>query len=617
MIFSRYAPFLAALCVVAIAWPVSEPAFGQASCPSVEELTRALPAGPTEAMRHIRYLADDRLEGREVGSRGAWCAGEYIAGELRRLGLTPAGSNHDFFHHFSVRKGVRLGSGNALRVAGRAYMIGSEWVPLGFSASGHMEHALVYGGHGLTGDASADNDGEASHGDDAEEAGGEYAEEAGGEYARMDVSGRIVVVEWGDPDAPHGMSLRGDSHFKAMEASERGAAALLVLAPDGMRLPDPSGETRAALSIPVVMVSGEAAGTIRAAAQEGSTAGLAVDVAPETAEARNVAALLPGADPERAREYIIVGAHYDHLGFGGDGSLAPDSRDVHNGADDNASGVAAVIEIARRLADGPPLDRGILFMAFTGEEKGLWGSARFVAEPTVPLDDAAAMLNFDMVGRMQDRSLTVFGTGTAEEWEGIMDDANTDLSEPLAVAGVADGYGPSDHSSFYAEGIPVLHFFTNTHEDYHRPSDDWQKVNGEGVDLVIELASGIVRRLAGMDAADAEAVALTAVAQARPSPGGGSSSSTSGYGAAYLGSIPDMTPRDTGLRLTGVREGSPADKGGLRGGDIVVEFAGKPIADIYAYTYALREQSPGDVVKIVVERDGEQVTLEVTLGERR
>ena len=616
MIFSRYAHFLAALCVVAIAWPVSELAFGQASCPSVEELTRDLPADPTEAMRHIRYLADDRLEGREVGSQGAWCAGEYIAGALRSLGLTPAGSNHDFFHHFSVRKGVRLGSGNALRVAGRAYMIGSEWVPLGFSASGHMEHALVYGGHGLTGDASADNDGEAGHGG-VEEAGGDDAEDAGGEYARMNVSGRIVVVEWGDPDAPHGMSLRGDSHFKAMEASERGAAALLVLAPDGMRLADPSDETRAALSIPVVMVTGEAAGMIRTAAQEESAAGLAVDITPETAEARNVVALLPGADTERAREYIIVGAHYDHLGFGGDGSLAPDSRDVHNGADDNASGVAAVIEIARRLADGPPLDRGILFMTFTGEEKGLWGSARFVAEPTVPLDDAAAMLNFDMVGRMQERTLTVFGTGTAEEWEGIMDDANTDLSKPLAVAGVADGYGPSDHSSFYAEGIPVLHFFTNTHEDYHRPSDDWQKVNGEGVDLVVELASGIVRRLAGVDATDTKAITLTAVAQARPSPGGGSSSSTSGYGAAYLGSIPDMTPRDTGLRLTGVREGSPADKGGLRGGDIVVEFAGKPIADIYAYTYALREQSPGDVVKIVVERDGEQVTLEVTLGERR
>lgn len=606
MIFVRYAPFLAALCAVVIAWPISGPAFGQASCPSVEEVTRDLPVDPGETMRHIRYLADDRLEGREVGSLGAWCAGEYIAGALQSLGLTPAGSNHDFFHHFSVRKGVRIGSGNALRVAGRAYMIGSEWVPLGFSASGHMEHALAYGGHGLTGDDPAGNEGEAGKDD---------AEEAGDEHARMDISGRIVVVEWGDPDAPHGMSLRGDSHFKAMEASGRGAAALLVLAPEGMRLPDPSSETRAAVSIPVVMVGGEAAELVRTAAQEGSSAGLAVDISPETAEARNVVALLPGADPERAREYIIAGAHYDHLGFGGDGSLAPDSRDVHNGADDNASGVAAVIEIARRLVDGPPLDRGVLFMAFTGEEKGLWGSARFVAEPTVPLDDAAAMLNFDMVGRMQDRSLTVFGTGTAEEWDGVLDDANADLSEPLAVAGVTDGYGPSDHSSFYAEGIPVLHFFTNTHEDYHRPSDDWQKVNGEGVDLVVELASGVVRRLAGGDAADA--VALTAVAQAPPSPGGGSASSTSGYGAAYLGSIPDMTPRDTGLRLTGVRAGSPAEEGGLRAGDIVVEFAGKPIADIYAYTYALREQSPGDVVKIVVERDGEEVTLEVTLGERR
>ena len=184
--------------------------FRAVSCPSVEEVTRDLPADPTEAMRHIRYLADDRLEGREVGSRGAWCAGEYIAGALRSLGLTPAGSNHDFFHHFSVRKGVRLGSGNALRVAGRAYMIGSEWVPLGFRRVVIWSMALVYGGHGLAEDAPTGNDDEA----------GKYdAEGAGDEYARMDISGRIVVVEWGDPDAPHGMSLRGDSHFKAMEAS--------------------------------------------------------------------------------------------------------------------------------------------------------------------------------------------------------------------------------------------------------------------------------------------------------------------------------------------------------------------------------------------------------------
>ena len=595
MIFSRYAFLLAAFCTVVFAGTIGHPAFAQPSCPAVKELTRDLPAPSTEAMRHVRYLADDRLEGRETGSQGAWCAGEYIAGAFRRLGLAPAGSNQRFFHPFSVRKGVRLGAGNALRIAGRAYQIGPEWVPLGFSASGLAEGALAYGGHGLRGDSGA-------HGE---------AEEAGDAYARMDISGKIVVVEWGDPDAPHGMSLRGDSHFKAMEAFGRGAAALLALAPEGMRLPDPSDETRAALSMPVLMIAGEAAEAVRKAAQEGHAADLAVDIAPEIAEARNVAALLPGADPDHAREYVIVGAHYDHLGFGGDGSLAPDARTVHNGADDNASGVAATIEIARRLAEGPPLARGVLFLAFTGEEKGLWGSARFVAEPTVPLDEATAMLNFDMVGRMQDRSLTIFGTGTAEEWGDVLEATHADMSAPLALARVADGYGPSDHSSFYAEGIPVLHFFTNTHEDYHRPSDDWEKVNGEGIDLTVELATGVVRRLAG-----SEAARLTAVAQARPSSGGGSASSGSGYGAAYLGSIPDMTPRDAGVRLTGVRAGSPAEEGGLRGGDIVVEFAGESIADIYAYTYALRDQAPGDTVQIVVDRDGERVTLNVTLGKR-
>ena len=598
MIFSRCAPFLAAFCAVSVAWAVGNPVFSQPSCPSEEELTRDLPADPTEAMRHIRYLADDRLEGREVGSRGAWCAGEYVADAFRRLGLAPAGSDGGFFHPFSVRKGVRRGPGNALRIAGRAYAMDSEWVPLGYSASGLVEGDMAYGGYGLSGDS----------GDSS--ASGE-AEEAGDEYARMDISGKIAVVEWGDPDAPHGMSLRGDSHFKALEAFGRGATALLALAPEGMRLPDPSDETRSGLSGPVVLLAGEAADAARRAAQAGHAAEIAVDIAPETVEARNVAALLPGADPARAKEYVILGAHYDHLGFGGEGSFVPDARAVHNGADDNASGVATTIEIARRLADGLPLARGVLFLAFTGEEKGLWGSARFVAEPTVPLQDAAAMLNFDMTGRMQNRSLTIFGTGTAEEWDDMLAAANADLSEPLVIAGVADGYGPSDHSSFYAEGIPVLHFFTNTHEDYHRPSDDWQKINFAGVDRVVELAAGVVRRLAG-----SEAAALTAVEQPRPSAGGGRSSS-SGYGPAYLGSIPDMTPRDGGVRLTGVRAGSPAEAGGLRGGDIVVEFAGKPISDLYAYTYALREQSPGDVAQIVVERDGERITLEVTLGERK
>jgi membrane-associated protease RseP (regulator of RpoE activity) len=254
----------------------------------------------------------------------------------------------------------------------------------------------------------------------------------------------------------------------------------------------------------------------------------------------------------------------------------------------------------------------VLFIAFTGEERGLWGSAHFVAEPTVDLESVVAMLNLDMVGRVVDDQITVFGVGTAAEWDDVIDEANAGLDQPLQVAKAPDGYGPSDHSSFYGQGIPVLHFFSNTHEDYHRPSDDWEKINGPGLERVSELAARITRRIA---AGGEGRVALTVIEQARPAPAAPASSSTSGYGP-YLGTIPDMTPRDFGVRLTGVREGSPADVAGIRGGDVVVEFEGDPVADIYAYTYALQAHSAGDEVTIVVERDGERVTVVATLGER-
>ncbi|HET9948449.1 MAG TPA: M28 family peptidase, partial [Longimicrobiales bacterium] len=284
-----------------------------------------------------------------------------------------------------------------------------------------------------------------------------------------------------------------------------------------------------------------------------------------------------------------------------------------NGADDNASGTAALVEIARILRDGPPLERSVIFAAFTGEERGLWGSAHFVQEPPVELDRIVAMLNLDMVGRVVDDAVTVFGVGTAEEWEPILEEANAALADPLALSMAPDGYGPSDHSSFYGEGIPVLHFFSNTHEDYHRPTDDWQKINVPGLERVAELTAGVAARLAGQG--EGQVVALTPLEQEPPPPSTGSSSS-SGYGP-YLGTIPDMTPRDFGLRLTGVREGSPAARAGIRPGDVVVEFDGQPVADIYAYTYALQAHQPGDVVRIVVERDGERVEVEATLEERR
>lgn len=560
------------------------------SCPDPAALTRGL-SGP---IAHVRYLADDGLEGRAVGSQGERCAGEYLASQFASLGLTPAGSQGSWFQSFPIRKGAELGSTNRLVVRGRTYALGTDWVPTGYSASAALERELIYGGHLLS-----------SPGDPSDE------------FTRMDISDRIVVVEWGDPDDPHGTGLRGDPHFKATVAAGRDAAGILLLAPTGMELPIPTDEMRAALSIPVGILSGAAAATLREALIGGASADLRTDVRATSAEARNVVALLPGASPTLRNEYVVVGAHYDHLGFGGEGSLAPDQTAIHNGADDNASGTAALLDIARRLSAGPRPDRSVVFIAFTGEERGLWGSAYFVRQPTVDLGEAVAMLNLDMVGRVVDDGLTVLGVGTAAEWNEIVDGANAQLATPFRIGKSPDGYGPSDHSSFYGEGIPVLHFLSNLHEDYHRPSDDWQKINAEGLGRVSELAARIATRVAS---GGADAVALTRIQQAPPQAptqtAAAASSSSGGYGP-YLGTIPDMTPRDFGLRLTGVREGSPAANAGLRPGDVVVEFDGKPVTDIYAYTYALQAKRPGDEVVIVVERDGARVSVTATLGAAR
>ena len=578
-------PFRISLVTLALCVAVYSPASAQA-CPDPASLIQDLDG----AMAHVRYLADDRLEGRAIGSEGARCAADYLAAQFRTLGLEPAGTEGNYFQIFPIRKGSELGPANTLAIGGDTFGLRTDWVPFGFSSSVDLSEEMIFGSYGLSSPGNPED-----------------------RYARLDISGKIVVLEWGDPDAVHGMSQRGEAHFKATVAAGRGAAGVLILAPSGMELPDLENETRNALGVPVAIVSGARAEQVRAAAINASAANVRIDVRETRADARNVAALLPGSDPVLRNEYVIVGAHYDHLGFGGEGSLAPDSRDIHNGADDNASGTATVLEIARALVEGPRPARSVLFLAFTGEERGLWGSARYVAEPTVDLDAAVAMLNLDMVGRVVDDAITVFGFGTAAEWDDVIDEANAAISAPLAIGKSPDGYGPSDHSSFYGAGIPVLHFFSNTHVDYHRPSDDWPKINGEGMTRVVELTAGVVRRLGD---GGPTGIALTPIQQEQASPTGPSSSSSGGYGP-YLGTIPDMTPRDFGLRITGVREDSPAQKAGLQSGDVVVEFDGKEVGDIYAYTYALRDSAPGDEVVIVVERDGERVSLTAVLGERR
>ena len=319
---------------------------------------------------------------------------------------------------------------------------------------------------------------------------------------------------------------------------------------------------------------------------------------------QNVVGLLRGTDPILREQYVIVGAHHDHLGRMGFGVLDIDSATaIHNGADDNASGTAAVLEIARLLARRPPA-RSVIFVTFSGEELGLLGSQYYVDHSPVPLDSAVAMLNFDMVGRLKDDRLIVYGAATAAEFREMLDSAN--VATGLRMTATGDGYGASDHSSFYAKGLPVLHFFTDVHPDYHRSTDDIERINAGGEARIVALAVQVLREIANRPAR---------LTFRRP---GASTQRTSACRTEVaLGTIPNMGAVDVGgLQLSGVREGSAGHKGGMRAGDIVVDFAGKAIRDIYDYQDALCSHRPGDVVPIIVKRDGQPVTLTVTLGKR-
>jgi acetylornithine deacetylase/succinyl-diaminopimelate desuccinylase-like protein len=319
---------------------------------------------------------------------------------------------------------------------------------------------------------------------------------------------------------------------------------------------------------------------------------------------QNVFAVLPGNDPRLAGQYVVIGAHFDHLGRSREGALDPDdTTGVRLGADDNASGTAAVLELARLFARSPA-HRSIIFINFSGEEEGLLGSQYFIEHSPVAVDSIDAMLNFDMVGRLRDDKVIVYGVKTADELPAIVARANA--ATKFAVTAQGDGYGPSDHSSFYAKGIPVLHFFTDLHDDYHRVGDRASKINAGGEARVVAFAEQVARAIADRPAR------LTYVRLPAPAPIANRDGSN-----VYLGTIPDMSQSETpGLRITGVRPGSPADQGGLKAGDVIVEFDGKPVKDLYEYSEALYARKPGDEVKVVVLRVGQRVTLTVKLGTR-
>lgn len=322
------------------------------------------------------------------------------------------------------------------------------------------------------------------------------------------------------------------------------------------------------------------------------------------APTRNVVAVLPGTSPTLRGEVVVIGAHYDHLGMGGFGALDPDSTGrVHNGADDNASGTAALLEIGRLLAGRRPA-RTIVLVAFSGEELGTLGSSFFVQHPIPqPIDSLYAMLNLDMVGRMRSARLLALGAATAKEFPALLDSLNSPPRFDLRASG--DGWGPSDHAVFFATRRPVLHFFTDLHDDYHRSTDDWDKLNVAGIAQVAQFVADLGWALANRPGP------LTFVDAPRPQATAGGS----GYGA-YLGTIPDMTGSPGGVRITGVRAGSPAEQAGLKAGDVITAIGSKQVANLFDMTEALRSHQAGDTVLIVTKRDGAERRLTAVLGKR-
>jgi hypothetical protein len=321
--------------------------------------------------------------------------------------------------------------------------------------------------------------------------------------------------------------------------------------------------------------------------------------APAARTSANVAGLVRGSDPALAGEAIVIGAHYDHLGWGGMGSLAPDEEAIHNGADDNASGVAGVIELAERFA-AHPQPRTLIFAAFGAEELGNVGSSAWVKDPPWPLESTVAMLNLDMVGRLREK-LDVQGTGTSAAWTALLDSLATDPAAP-DIARVPDGFGPSDHSSFYGQRIPVLAFFTGAHDEYHRPTDDLETIDPEGEVRVLDLAARVIEAIAdGREIPYAEAPVTQRRAMAFQ---------------VGLGVIPDYGYTEGGLLLASVRPDGPADAAGLLAGDVIVQLAGRDVADVYAYTEILAGLEADVPVEAVVRRGEETLELTITPAAR-
>jgi len=569
---------------------------------------------PSKTRAHVEALASPRLEGRLTGSAGERLASDYLVSELRKIGARPLPGQADYRIAFDFTAGTRDGGSSvAISAPGtpRTFSSRSDVQALSFSDNGDVTGEVVFAGYGIS----------------VPEGQG-FAYDS---YATLDVKDKVVLVlryfpEDAEQKTKAILARYADLRYKALAARQRGAKAMLIVT--GPRSPN-AGETVpmsfdtaiAGSGIVAASISGTVANALLAAVPDKTlqsaqqslddanphatgfalpnlTITVHANVVREQQTGHNVVAYLPATEPtaNMAKPWVALGAHYDHLGHGRNGnSLAgkAEAGRVHVGADDNASGSAAVLAAGADLA-ASPRHRNVLLAFWSGEELGLLGSAAFVAHPPIPLDQLAAYLNFDMVGRMQDNKLTVQAVGTSPAWGKIIEQTNVLAGFDLLLQ--ADPYQPTDVTSFNAAGVPCLTFFTGVHTDYHRPTDTADKIAYEDLDRVADFAVAIVGHVERAQAAP-EFAKVDRVLQ----PGGGRAGAR-----VFTGTIPDYSSDAKGLLLSGVVGGGPAEQAGLRKGDVIVEFAGQTIANIYDYTYALDVLKIGEPAKVVYLRNGER-----------
>jgi hypothetical protein len=565
-----------------------------------------------ELKEYVYFLASDSLKGRKPGTVEMNVAGDYILAHFKAAGLKPMAENG--FQYFNIVIDATLGPENKLSLDGYDAAFRKEFIPLAFSSSGEVNASVVFAGYGFDLDLDSLK---------------------WSDYSGIDVKGKWVMIFRADPELDNTDSKFipfSDTRSKVLTAKDKGAAGVLLVTPKGLDKDDKLmalvvENNEVTSGIPVVNIRHQIADRILAAKgisadslenliiakkkpnsfETGTLLHGKVDVSQKHAKTANVIGLLEGNDKVLKDEYIVVGAHYDHLGFGGpnSGSRMPDTIAIHNGADDNASGTAMVMELAKKLcSQKAKLKRSIIFVSFSGEEMGLLGSKYFVNNPPVEIKKIKAMFNFDMVGRFdkEKNSISISGTGTSAEGDSILKVFEKGL--PFTVTHSPDGYGPSDHASFYSSNIPVFFFTTGVHMDYHTPFDDADKLDYTAEKKIGDFSTALI-------------VDIDNLSKDLTFKESGKKENVGRSGRRYkvtLGIMPDFAGSEKkGLRVDGVTKDGPAYKGGMLKGDIIISVHGMKVENIYDYMARLNKLKAGMTVNVEVLRNGKVEILIIQL----